>query len=81
VKINVERMRRNIARSTPDEVTREFDPLDAAGDYPVREFLDQFMETMRQKHGRDVQVIAYFENQLDFGGMLQVTAKANAPGR
>lgn len=68
-KFKLDRMKRNVARSTPDTVFRTFDPI--RGDSQARDFeqwKEHFVRMMKVKHGDDFKsVIAY---QSDFNPPL-----------
>lgn len=78
--MDVDKMRRNIARSTPDRITKKFDPMDEFGvEFPVREFVDGFASKMKIKYGEDTQIAVYVDHDLaEFPGQVVVTVNAMA---
>jgi hypothetical protein len=68
-KLNVDRMRRHMARDTPDRIVVQFDAVKLETrqiDLIVNYTLHEFIKRMRIKHRGDVDVTSYVAEELNF---------------
>lgn len=76
MKLNLDKMRRNLYRSTPNKITRTFDPLKDGVQAEMRQFVSDFGHAMRLKHGNRLAGILSYRNDVNFDGRLIVTLEA-----
>jgi hypothetical protein len=77
-KLNPDRVRRHMARSTPDRTQIHLDPMDDAYQYKYNTWLRTFAKRMRIKHGPEVQIeifhdpmLAQFPNGMAFVALVR----------
>jgi hypothetical protein len=74
-KLNVNRMRRYSARTTPDEIRTMFDPL--SDDYidKSHRWLDKFRRNMMIKHGEGTRIDIYVDDGIRISHEIMVIAR------
>lgn len=63
--MNVDRMRRYVARNTPDEIKTRFDPIEDDVQQKYEAWVHKFMCKMKIKHGGDVTINVYMEDSIN----------------
>jgi hypothetical protein len=61
-KLNPDRIRRHMARSTPDEIRTYIDPLEDDAQEKYRSWVRNFGKQMKIKYGHDVRIDVYIED-------------------
>ena len=74
-KIDPNRPRRHMARSTPDEVRTRFDAMDDNAKYKYEDWIKQFGKQMKIKHGGAVHINVYMEENGRYPGEILVIAR------
>ena len=77
IKINPDRIRRHMARSTPDVVQIRFDRISSEYDSNAQAWLHTFAKRMKIKHGDRVRIDVYVDKDMGrFIGEVMVVARA-----
>lgn len=76
-KLNVSRMQRYVARSTPDQIEARFDRIDSNFDLKYQNWIKRFVYKMKIKYGEYVKIDVAMDEALgQYIGEVVVKAKA-----
>lgn len=76
-RLNPDRIRRHMARSTPDEIQTEFDPIEDNIQQKYEKWVHEFMCRMKIKHGRDVIVDVFIDETISRSFNQRITARVH----
>lgn len=64
LKVNVDKMRRHAAKTSPDKVSAKFDPIDDDYEDQCNKWIKQFQKRMKIKHGDDIRIDVYMNSEI-----------------
>lgn len=74
--MNVNKMRRNMARNTPDEIRRRFDQMSDTYMYDYTEWVKRFGRRMSIKHNNQAHITVYVDKEIGhFYGDVLIIAR------